>query len=100
MGYRFTPIDFPDYADLTYKQLRPILMYQGKPPIGVFADLLRATLPRKKQREFDKMTAWCTVNRKQPSRRRFINWLNRAERPMAAVTQDTFGSVRPNLGAW
>jgi len=52
------------------------------------------------QREFDKMTAWCTVNRKQPSRRRFINWLNRAERPMAAVTQDTFGSVRPNLGAW
>lgn len=55
MGYRFTPIDFPDYADLTYKQLRPILMYQGKPPIGVFADLLRATLPRKKQREFDKM---------------------------------------------
>ena len=53
------------------------------------------------QREFDKMTAWCAVNRKQPSRRRFINWLNRAERPMAATgTQDTFGSVRPNLGAW
>lgn len=55
MGYHFTPIDFPDYADLTYKQLRPILMFQGKPPIGVFADVLRATLPRKKQREFDKM---------------------------------------------
>lgn len=53
------------------------------------------------QREFGKMTAWCAVNRKQPSRRRFINWLNRAERPMAATgTQDTFGSVRPNLGAW
>lgn len=52
------------------------------------------------QREFDKMTAWCAVNRKQASRRRFINWLNRAERPMAAATQDTFGSVRPNLGAW
>lgn len=55
MGYHFTPIDFPDYADLTYKQLRPILMFQGKPPIGVFADVLRATLSRKKQREFDKM---------------------------------------------
>lgn len=54
------------------------------------------------QREFGKMSAWCRVNRKQPSRRRFINWLNRAERPMAAAghIQDTFGSVRPNLEAW
>lgn len=55
------------------------------------------------QREFAKMSAWCNVNRKQPSRRRFINWLNRAERPMAApgaVTQDTFGSVRPGLDKW
>lgn len=52
------------------------------------------------QREFAKMNSWCSVNRKQPSRRRFINWLNRAERPMAAVTQDTFGSVRPNLDSW
>jgi len=55
------------------------------------------------QREFAKMSAWCAVNRKQPSRRRFVNWLNRAERPMApagAVTQDTFGSVRPGLEAW
>ncbi len=34
------------------------------------------------RREFQKMTAWCEVNRKQPSRRRFINWLNRAEKPM------------------
>lgn len=54
-------------------------------------------------REFARMSAWCSVNRKQPSRRRFINWLNRAERPMAApgaVTQDTFGSVRPGLEAW
>lgn len=55
------------------------------------------------QREFAKMSAWCAVNRKQPSRRRFINWLNRAERPMApagTVTQDTFGSVRPGREAW
>jgi len=55
------------------------------------------------QREFAKMSAWCAVNRKAPSRRRFINWLNRAERPMApagAVTQDTFGSVRPGREAW
>ena len=33
-------------------------------------------------REHARMTAWCSVNGKQPSRRRFINWLNRAERPM------------------
>ena len=54
------------------------------------------------QREFDKMIAWCAVNRRQPTRRRFVNWLNRVERPMgvATGTQDTFGSVRPNLGAW
>lgn len=32
--------------------------------------------------EYGKMQAWCGANRKQPSRRRFINWLNRAERPM------------------
>jgi hypothetical protein len=35
-------------------------------------------------REFAKCAAWCATNRKQPSRRRFINWLNRAERPMRA----------------
>lgn len=37
--------------------------------------------------EYGKMQAWCGANRKQPSRRRFINWLNRCERPMPrAVT--------------
>lgn len=34
------------------------------------------------EREFGKMTAWCSTNRKQPNRRRFINWLNRADAPM------------------
>ena len=32
--------------------------------------------------EFGKMSAWCEVKRKKPSRARFVNWLNRAERPM------------------
>jgi len=32
--------------------------------------------------EFAKMRAWCEVNKRQPSRRRFVNWLNRCERPM------------------
>ena len=34
------------------------------------------------RREHAKMVAWCSVNGKQPSRRRFVNWINRAERPM------------------
>jgi hypothetical protein len=39
-------------------------------------------------REFGKMSAWCATNRKQPNRRRFINWLNRADKPMSgAVSQ-------------
>lgn len=37
--------------------------------------------------EYAKMTAWCSTNRKQPTRRRFINWLNRAERPMTGSSK-------------
>lgn len=37
-------------------------------------------------REHGKMVNWCATNRKQPSRRRFINWLNRAEKPMVPAT--------------
>jgi hypothetical protein len=36
--------------------------------------------------EYSKMVAWCGVNSKNPSRKRFINWLNRAEKPMTAGT--------------
>lgn len=32
--------------------------------------------------EYAKMQAWCGANHKQPTRRRFVNWLNRADRPM------------------
>ena len=28
-------------------------------------------------------SAWCSANRKQPSRKRFVNWLNRCEKPIA-----------------
>jgi hypothetical protein len=35
------------------------------------------------QREYLKMLQWCQVQKKQPTRRRFINWLNRVEKPMA-----------------
>ncbi len=35
--------------------------------------------------EFSKMQAWCAANRKQATRRRFVNWLNRVDRPMVAA---------------
>jgi uncharacterized protein YdaU (DUF1376 family) len=33
-------------------------------------------------REHAKMARWCATNRQQPTRRRFINWLNRIEKPL------------------
>lgn len=47
--------------------------------------------------EYAKMVHWCQVNRKAPSRRRFINWLNRAERPMTAVAAT---SAQPTAPVW
>jgi hypothetical protein len=45
--------------------------------------------------EFTKMANWCSVNNRQPTRRRFINWLNRCEKPFQPKTvQAEFGSVR------
>lgn len=34
------------------------------------------------QQEFAKLQAWCGANKKQATRRRFVNWLNRADKPM------------------
>ncbi len=34
------------------------------------------------RREFGKMTAWCQTNRKEATRRRFVNWLNRCDKPL------------------
>jgi len=34
---------------------------------------------------YHKMVSWCEVNGKQPSRRRFINWLNREDKPMTGT---------------
>jgi hypothetical protein len=33
-------------------------------------------------REFGKCRAWCDVNKKTLSQRRFVNWLNRVEKPI------------------
>jgi|ERR1022692_2050735 hypothetical protein len=35
------------------------------------------------KREFAKMMAWAGERHAQPTRRRFLNWLNKVERPMA-----------------
>ena len=37
------------------------------------------------RREYSKMQTWCGVNRKMPTRRRFVAWLNRNEKPMDAA---------------
>jgi uncharacterized protein YdaU (DUF1376 family) len=37
------------------------------------------------RREYSKMRTWCSVNRKMPTRRRFVAWLNRIEKPMDAA---------------
>ena len=34
--------------------------------------------------ELGKMQRWCAEKRRTPSRMRFVNWLNRVERPMTA----------------
>jgi hypothetical protein len=39
--------------------------------------------------EHGKMVRWCEVNRKSPSRKRFVNWLNRIEKPMKAQNTRT-----------
>jgi hypothetical protein len=39
--------------------------------------------------EFGKMAAWCQVKNKQPTRSRFLNWLNRIEKPIDAKVADS-----------
>lgn len=41
-------------------------------------------------RELGKCKTWCETNRKPFSRRRFVNWINRAERPMQANVDSPF----------
>lgn len=52
----FSPIDFPSYSELTYKQMRPIMFYQGDAPVGAFAEVLRGTLSKREQRRFDMLS--------------------------------------------
>lgn len=42
------------------------------------------------KKEFERMVAWCDVNRKKPTRRRFINWINRCDRPMKTESKKPY----------
>ena len=37
------------------------------------------------KREYAKMVVWCGAAKKMPTKRRFINWLNKCERPLSVV---------------
>lgn len=50
------------------------------------------------RREYGKMLRWCEANGKQPSRRRLVNWINRAERPMAGRAPNGQHPNDRNLG--
>src|SRR5262245_16224859 len=42
---------------------------------------------------YQRMMVWCETNGKQPSRRRFINWLNREDKPMTAKVSKQTGNA-------
>lgn len=46
--------------------------------------------------EFGKMAAWCGVKRKHPTKQRFVNWLNRVERPIQGINETNNGTHKPN----
>jgi hypothetical protein len=46
------------------------------------------------RREHGKMLQWCSVRRKQPTRRRFVNWLNGVERPISIDKPDKTDRMR------
>lgn len=54
----FTPLDFPDLDEIEYRRLKPLLWEIEIPvPPGLFAEVLRSTLPFWKRRKFDRLPA-------------------------------------------
>jgi hypothetical protein len=39
------------------------------------------------KKEYEKMCIWCSANNCQPTRKRFVNWLNRVDRSMTVPVQ-------------
>ncbi len=56
------------------------------------------------QREYGKMSNWCKAHKVQPTQRRFINWLNRVDRPMTSDKPKTLNKstlpVAPEFHEW
>jgi uncharacterized protein YdaU (DUF1376 family) len=46
------------------------------------------------QMQHHKMRNWCDVNRKEPTRRRFVNWLNRCDKPLGGKIATAPASAR------
>lgn len=44
-------------------------------------------------REFAKCARWCAENKKQNTRRRFVNWLNRCDKPISGTRTSEFGGA-------
>ena len=47
-------------------------------------------------REWAKMAQWCAANGKLPSKRRFINWLNRCDQPISRNAPKDIGCLTWN----
>lgn len=45
---------------------------------------------------YAKMLVWCELKQKEPTRARFVNWLNREEQPMTAAATTNGGFVTRN----
>jgi hypothetical protein len=52
------------------------------------------------EREHAKMLVWCGAHKKQPTRRRFIAWLNRCEPPLLALTSQASKPAAPEPDDW
>lgn len=49
--------------------------------------------------QLGKMTQWCIANNQSPTRRRFINWLNRTEKPLTTHGSGPHNSRNEQTGA-
>ena len=50
------------------------------------------------RREYGKMVNWCKIRKKQATKARFVNWLNRADQPVTlanVTTRNVYGKQRP-----
>lgn len=80
--------------DNTKKKSSALQVRKPSPPTVINEDWLKTVTETYSwvdvQREVVKCQTWCEVNRKAFSRRRFINWINRIEKPFTPITQKKY----------